>query len=241
MAASRFPGKPLVPIAGTPLVLRVLDAARGADALARVVVATPDDAVEACVSAHGGEVIRTRDDHETGTDRVAEVARRLPGYDVVVNIQGDQPLVTAAMLAALVAPFAEPDPPTITTLAAPLDATRGPDDPNTVKVVCDIRGNALYFSRSPIPYDRNSGPPLARHHIGLYAFARDFLATYAGLAPTALEQREGLEQLRVLEHGYRIRVCECDRYVAEVNAPEDVPVVEAVLTADGANEGNQHV
>jgi 3-deoxy-manno-octulosonate cytidylyltransferase (CMP-KDO synthetase) len=231
MGASRFPGKPLVDLEGRPLVQWVYDGARTCLALDALVVATPDDAIAEAVRGFGGAVVMTAGHHLTGTDRVAEVAATAMGkeFDVVVNIQGDQPFVTNEMIDALVAAFADSSV-VMSTLGAPL-ADAAIDDPNSVKVICDVHGDALYFSRSAIPYRRNPGDVPVLHHLGLYAFRREFLAAYAALAPTPLEHAEGLEQLRALEHGYRIRVGLTDRPVIEVNTPDDlVAAAEHVRT-----------
>lgn len=230
MAASRFPGKPLVDLAGRPLVEWVLEAASASAALTEVVVATPDPEIVERVTAVGGTAVLTSASHDTGTDRVAEVAAGRDDVDIVVNVQGDQPLVRPEMLDALVAPFADRAQPVMTTLSAPLSASAA-TDPHTVKVICDLQSDALYFSRNPIPYRRAGEPVLARHHLGLYAFTRSFLLTYAQWAPTPLERSEGLEQLRALEHGYRIRVAEVDESVPEVNTPEDLAAVERWIGA----------
>ncbi len=234
MAATRFPGKPLADLAGRPLVQWVYESASGCGDLDELVVATPDAEIVDAVERFGGRAELTRADHPTGTDRVAEIARGRPEADVVVNVQGDQPFVTAEMLSALVAPYRE-STPEMTTVAAPLDPEHGPGDPNVVKVVCDRAGDALYFSRAPIPYPRQTvaGHLPVYHHIGLYAFDRRFLAAYAAMSPTPLEQAEGLEQLRVLEHGHRIRVCAIDRPVLEVNTPADLAQAVALVERGG--------
>ena len=229
LAAVRFPRKPLADLCGKPLVQWVYEAAMACPTLDEVVVATPDEELAERVRALGGAVELTSADHPTGTDRVAEVATRRADVDVVVNVQGDQPFVTPEMLSALVEPFGADDSVVMSTLGAPIDAHAAAGDPNTVKVVCDQHGDALYFSRSGIPYFRTEGPAPVLHHIGLYAFERAFLATYAGLAPTPLEEREGLEQLRVLEHGYRIRVQPTAAPVIEVNTPEDLDAARAYV------------
>lgn len=221
MGAVRFPGKPLVDLCGRPVIHWVLESARAATALDEVLVATPDREIVDAVEAAGGSAVLTSRDHHTGTDRVAEVAAGRDDVDVVVNVQGDQPLVLPDMLDALVAPFTADPQPVMTTLGAPLPAG-GEDDPHTVKVVCDLNGDALYFSRSPIPHRRPGQPVQARHHLGLYAFTRQFLLLYSTWAPTPLEVSEGLEQLRVLEHGHRIRVAPVDESVPEVNTPDDL-------------------
>jgi 3-deoxy-manno-octulosonate cytidylyltransferase (CMP-KDO synthetase) len=234
MAATRFPGKPLADLAGRPLVRWVYESAAACADLDELVVATPDPEIVEAVESFGGRAELTRHSHPTGTDRVAEAAARRPDADVVVNVQGDQPFVTPEMLSALVSPYRAGDDPVMTTVAAPLDL-HGPDDPNVVKVICDRVGDALYFSRSPIPYRRSevAGRLPVFHHIGLYAFRREFLARYAGLQPTPLEESEGLEQLRVLEHGHRIRVCPIASPVLEVNTPEDLAQAVALVARGG--------
>ena len=221
MGAVRFPGKPLADLAGRSLVRWVYEAAASCPVLDRVVVATPDEEILDAVRAFGGEAVLTSPHHPTGTDRVAEVAASSRA-DVVVNVQGDQPFVTPEMLEQLVAPFAAAADVLMSTLGAPLSADVDPADPNVVKVVCDGNGDALYFSRSAIPYFRTPGPAPVLHHLGLYAFTRAFLAVYQTLAPTPLERCEGLEQLRALEHGYRIRLARTDRPAIEVNTPADL-------------------
>lgn len=221
-ASQRFPGKPLAKIGDRPMVQWVYEAASSCPAFSRVVVATDSRIIADCVQEFGGEVEMTRGDHPSGTDRVAEVALRYPQTTAVANVQGDQPFVTAQMLEQLVAPYLQGQLPDMTTLACPLDLETGYTDPNVVKVICDRLGNALYFSRASIPYYRQPGKAPVFHHLGLYAFRREFLTTYARLPPTPLEECEALEQLRVLEHGYRIRVCQTETSVLEVNTPEDL-------------------
>ncbi|NEO93615.1 MAG: 3-deoxy-manno-octulosonate cytidylyltransferase, partial [Moorea sp. SIO3G5] len=164
----------------------------------------------------------------------AEVAQRYPEMRAIANVQGDQPFVTAQMLTQLVSPYLKGEFPAMTTLACPLDMATNYQDPNSVKVVCDRKSHALYFSRAPIPYFRNSGDAPVFHHLGLYAFERDFLSKYAQLSPTLLEECEGLEQLRVLEHGFAIRVCLTERAVLEINTPEDLVQAQALIMAPTA-------
>ncbi|MBF2083861.1 3-deoxy-manno-octulosonate cytidylyltransferase [Thermoleptolyngbya sp. C42_A2020_037] len=220
--SQRFPGKPLVKIGDRPMVQCVYEAAMSCPAFAKVVVATDSELVADCVRQFGGAVEMTRSDHATGTDRVAEVAERYPEMTAIANVQGDQPFVTGQMLTQLVAPYLNGESPAMTTLACPLDMEKGYTDPNSVKVLCDRHSNAIYFSRSPIPYFRNPGSVPVFHHLGLYAFSQEFLSKYAHLTPTPLEQCEGLEQLRVLEHGFSIRVCLTEKSVLEINTPEDL-------------------
>jgi len=236
--SQRFPGKPLVRIgdrADSPtMVQRVHEAARSCPSFNRVIVATESEKIAKCVHAFGGEVELTSDAHETGTDRIAEVAARHPKYDVVVNVQGDQPFVRANMLNQLVAPYlTEKTLPDMTTLACPLDLENDLENPNVAKVICDRHSNALYFSRAPIPYVRkrlpNNQKPPVYHHLGLYAFRADFLATYTQLEATPLEQCESLEQLRVLEQGYSIRVCQTETAIIEINTPEDLTLANTLI------------
>ncbi|BAY54095.1 3-deoxy-D-manno-octulosonate cytidylyltransferase [Leptolyngbya boryana NIES-2135] len=227
--STRFPGKPLALIDHRPMVQWIYEAASQCPALSQVVVATDSEKIAEVVNQFGGKVEMTRSNHLTGTDRVAEVAARYPDYSVVVNVQGDQPFVTAQMLTELVRPYLEGETPDMTTLACPLDHEVGASDPNTVKVICDRHERALYFSRAPIPYYRYPATAPVFHHLGLYAFRRDFLLTYAQLTPTPLEQCEALEQLRVLEHGFTIRVCHIDKPILEINTPEDLAQAKVLV------------
>lgn len=229
-AAQRFPGKPLADLEGRPVVQWVYEAAQECAAFDSVVVATDSERIAEAVRGFGGEVELTRDDHATGTDRVAEVAERHPRHDVVVNVQGDQPFATAEMLRALVQPYLDGETPAMTTLACPLETDEAWDDPNVVKVVRDLDGNALYFSRSSIPHSRDGGRyPGALHHLGLYAFTRDTVLRFPSLEPTPLEAEERLEQLRALEHGIRIRVCDTEHPVMEINTPEDLEAARELV------------
>ncbi|MEY2516566.1 MAG: 3-deoxy-manno-octulosonate cytidylyltransferase synthetase [bacterium] len=227
--AARFPGKPLADLAGRPVVQWVYEAAQGSGVFDGVLVATDDVAIATAVAGFGGDVEMTRDDHRTGSDRVAEVAERHPEAGVVVNVQGDQPFATSQMLSALVAPYLAGETPPMTTLACPLTDRKAMLDPNVVKVVTDLAGDALYFSRSPIPHPGGDGDVAARHHLGLYAFTRETILRFPSLEPTPLEQQERLEQLRALEHGIRIRVCHTDRSVLEINTPEDLEAAQRLV------------
>lgn len=220
--SQRFPGKPLAMIDDRPMIRWVYEATKSCTAFTDVIVATDSQLIADSVLGFGGKVEMTRGDHATGTDRVAEVTEKYPEMDVIANVQGDQPFVTAEMLRQLVEPYCQGQSPEMTTLACPLDQETGYLDPNTVKVLCNVHGNALYFSRAAIPYFRNLGDAPVFQHLGLYAFRRDFLAEYAQLAATPLENCEGLEQLRVLEHGYTIKVCQTSKAVIEINTPDDL-------------------
>ena len=207
----RLPGKPLLRQTGKYLIQHVYERACRCTKARAVIVATDDPRIVAAVEGFGGRVVRTRRDHPSGTDRVAEVARDLDA-DVVINLQGDEPLVDPEAL-DLLPTLLEADPEAdVATLAVPLDSVAAWRDPNCVKVVCDAAGRALYFSRSPIPFVRDGRPDfLARParfllHLGLYAYRRAFLLRLAALPPAPLEQLEKLEQLRALAAGSRIHV-----------------------------------
>jgi 3-deoxy-manno-octulosonate cytidylyltransferase (CMP-KDO synthetase) len=232
-AARRFPGKPLALVAGRPLLRRVWEAAQEAKSLRAVIVATDDERIARVARGFGAEVALTRPDHPSGTDRLAEVALGLED-EIVVNVQGDEPLLEGFAIDALVEALeGDPSAP-MATLVHPAEA--GADaDPNRVKVVLDQRGFALYFSRAAIPARpaaaaAGDAPPLLWQHVGVYAYRRPFLLELVRLAPTPLERAEGLEQLRALEHGHRIRCAVLERWRGiPVDVPEDVARVEARL------------
>jgi len=227
--AQRFPGKPLAPIAGVPMVRRVWEGAREARSLREVIVATDDPRIAEACRAFGAPVAMTRPDHPTGTDRLAEVAAGLDDA-IVVNVQGDEPLVEGRAIDAMVdALLAEPSAP-MSTVVHDADPD-GLDDPNRVKVVIDRLGNALYFSRSRIPALRDpTRPPRYWQHVGLYAYRREFLLDFVKLEPTPAERAEQLEQLRALENGYRIRCAVVEGWRGiPVDVPADVLRVEARL------------
>ena len=231
--ASRFPGKPLAPIAGKPLIQRVYEGACAAERATRVLVATDDLRIARACEGFGAEVVMTSPSQPTGTDRIAEAAAQL-SEDVVVNVQGDEPLVRGDVVdAAIDVLVADPDLPMATVVhPAEPDALA---DPNRVKVVCDCRGRALYFSRSPIPHPRDpdAAPPIWQH-VGLYAYRRSFLLEFVRLAPTPLEQTESLEQLRALENGYAIGVASVEGFRSvPVDVPDDVARAEAALRGEG--------
>jgi 3-deoxy-manno-octulosonate cytidylyltransferase (CMP-KDO synthetase) len=230
-AARRFPGKPLADLAGRPLVQWVYEAAASCPSFREVIVATESETIAERVRGFGGRVEMTSPDHPSGTDRVAEVAERHPEAAVVANVQGDQPFATPEMLTALVAPYRAGETPQMTTLACPLVDLAWWEDPNVVKVVRGVDGYALYFSRSSIPHGAADEGSVVRplHHLGLYAFTRETVLRFPSLPPTPLEHQERLEQLRALEHGIRIKVCDTDRPVMEVNTPEDLEAAEELM------------
>lgn len=192
--------------------------AHGVDA---VVVATDDERIAAAVRSFGGIVRMTSAEHRTGTDRIAEVARDL-GCEILVNVQGDLPLIDPDMITDAVSPLKESSSVVMSTLRSPITNAAEYTNPNVVKVVVDQNGDALYFSRSPLPHFRVEGPAKAYKHIGLYVFRREFLLSFAQLPQTPLERAESLEQLRALELGYRIRTVETLNETIEVDTPEDL-------------------
>ncbi len=207
-ASTRLPGKPLLSETGRPLIQHVVEAARRARRLDRVIVATDDARIAEAVARFGCECMMTRIDHPSGTDRVAEVAAALDGAGIVVNLQGDEPEVSGAALDRVVSLLEDDHGAPMATLATPIRTEAVYRDPSCVKVVLSRSGRALYFSRSPIPHHRDgpSGATLAHLHLGLYAYRRDFLLGLAQLPPSPLERAEKLEQLRALEAGYPIAV-----------------------------------
>jgi 3-deoxy-manno-octulosonate cytidylyltransferase (CMP-KDO synthetase) len=229
--STRLPGKPLVSIAGKPMIQRVFERAKLAQCVNQVIVATDDERIVKAVEAFGGEARMTRSDHRTGTERVAEVAAHVEG-DVFVNVQGDEPLLDPAAVDAAVTSLLEDPPASIATVATPIKMPADIMDPNVVKTVLDFEGNAIYFSRAPIPWVRDTGSKvLARHlkHLGLYVFDRESLLEYPTLPPGELERIEQLEQLRWLENGWKIRVAEVEHDAVSVDVPEDVARVEKLL------------
>jgi 3-deoxy-manno-octulosonate cytidylyltransferase (CMP-KDO synthetase) len=223
-ASTRLPGKPLLSETGRTLIQHVVEAARRSTKLDRVIVATDDLRIVEAVHRFGGEVVLTRADHPSGTDRVAEVAASLPSAGIIVNLQGDEPEMSPEALDRVVELLeADPDAP-MATLATPIRDEAVFLDPSCVKVVVDRNGRALYFSRSPIPCHREGLPatgPLGHLHLGLYAYRRDFLLGLADLPPSPLERAERLEQLRVLESGFPIAVGVVDEPSIGIDTPED--------------------
>jgi 3-deoxy-manno-octulosonate cytidylyltransferase (CMP-KDO synthetase) len=227
-ASTRLPGKPLLSDTGRPLIQHVVEAARRAGRLERIIVATDDPRIAEAVTRFGGEVMMTRADHPTGTDRVAEVAARLETARIIVNLQGDEPEITGQALDHVVALLENDSDAVMATLATPIHDASVYRDPACVKAVFDRHGRALYFSRSPIPHHRDglpdlatTGQPLGYLHLGLYAYRRDFLLKIGSLPSSSLEGAEKLEQLRVLEAGYPIAIGVVDEPSIGIDTPED--------------------
>lgn len=221
--STRLPAKALADIDGVPMVVRVWRQVSMARSIERVVVATDDERIATPVRHAGGEAIMTSAAHQSGTDRIAEVAEKIRA-DIYINVQGDQPFTDPRDLDAVAAPMLADASIDMATLATPIVDLEEFRNPTKVKVVCDLAGNALYFSRSPIPHGRDieGVPPGAMRHIGIYAYRREFLLKFASLAPGNLEQLEKLEQLRALENGYRIRVVPSIAPSLEIDTAEDL-------------------
>jgi len=230
-ASTRLPGKPLATIAGKPMIQHVVERVRQAQLIKSILVATDDERIKKAVEDFGAKAILTRADHRTGTDRVAEVATHVVA-DYYVNIQGDEPLIDPATVDLVVSEMLEDETVQIATPCSAITVPNEIMDPNVVKVVSDFDGNALYFSRAPIPWVRDTGTSIvARHckHIGLYGFRRDALLEFPTLPPGELEHVEQLEQLRWLENGFRIRVVETEYDAVSVDVPADIERIEKIL------------
>ncbi|MEM1159075.1 MAG: 3-deoxy-manno-octulosonate cytidylyltransferase [Verrucomicrobiota bacterium] len=229
-ASTRFPGKMLVPVAGRPLILYAWQNARQSMRVDRVVVATDDERIARIIRAAGGEAMMTDPALPTGTDRIAAaLGDQMNAYDYIINLQGDEPLFPAEEMDRFIG---ELDGSPVATLARPMDAAEDISDPNVVKVVTGVRGHALYFSRLPIPHerDRTDRGEAYLHHLGIYAYQPDALKRLLSLPPGRLEMREKLEQLRALENGMAIQVVRTSLHSIGVDVPEDVKRVESLLS-----------
>lgn len=231
-ASTRFPGKALAEIDGRPMIQHVYERAAQSELVGRVIVATDDQRIADAVSSFGGEAIMTSASHETGTDRLAEVAAGLDS-DIIVNLQGDEPLIDPMMVDQAVLPFLEESDLQMGTVKTRIKCLHDFLSPNVVKVVTDNCGNAIYFSRSPLPFFRDKwkdlkddsfccGKLLCYKHVGLYVYRRDFLLKFAAMPATFLEISEKLEQLRAIENGVKIRVVESEFESIGVDTPDDL-------------------
>ena len=237
-ASTRLPGKALIPLCGKPLVLWVLERARMAKGLDEVLVATDDARIADVVRGAGGMAVMTKPDHPSGTDRIAEATAGRKA-SVVVNIQGDEPLIDPELINRLAAVMVEEDEWDMATAAAPIRDPADMEKPSVVKVVWSGNGRALYFSRSKIPFVRDQSPEGLRHwrHIGIYAYRRTFLERMVRTAPCLLERAEQLEQLRALHLGAAMKVVEAADAGFGVDTPEDVARAEAALRSAGLAKG----
>jgi 3-deoxy-manno-octulosonate cytidylyltransferase (CMP-KDO synthetase) len=240
--STRLPGKPLLPLNQIPLIVHVVNRAKAARLVDRVIVATDDERICAAVRSYGGEAQMTSAEAQSGTDRIAEVAAGLD-YELIVNVQGDEPLIEPATIDAAIEPLLEDGEIQISTTSEPITSLADILNPGVVKVVTDKDGFALYFSRSPIPYIRSgAGETLAqflqnepslfthyRKHSGLYAYRNEFLQKFAQMPPSSLERLESLEQLRALENGFRIRVVKVAHRSTGVDTEQDYQEVKRLL------------
>ena len=215
------------------MICRVYDRASQAKLIDKAIVATDDERIFNAVKEYGGEAMMTRADHPTGTDRLAEVANNFSDVDVIVNVQGDEPLIEPSLIDDLIRLFNEDPNLQMATVSTELKEESEINNPNNVKVISDLNGYALYFSRSVIPYPRNAGKSKVYKHIGIYAYRRDFLLKYAKMSPTPLEQSESLEQLRALENGYKIKVLRSDNQFIGVDTEEDLKLVNEIYNKMG--------
>jgi 3-deoxy-manno-octulosonate cytidylyltransferase (CMP-KDO synthetase) len=227
--STRFPGKALADIAGEPMIAHVVRRALGATAVDHVIVATDDERVAAAAAAAGAEAVMTGE-HPSGTDRIAAALAGRPGWEIAVNVQGDEPMLSGANIDRLVAGMRALPEVGMATLCRPLSADQVAD-PNAVKVVRDVDGRALYFSRSPIPFprDREAARSLWRLHLGIYGFRPETLERFVALKPSPLEAAEGLEQLRALEYGLQILVLDAPDPAHGVDTPEDLECVRRLM------------
>ena len=229
-ASTRLPGKPLLEIGEKTMIEHVYRNAAQAEVLDKVIVATDDQRIKSTVEEFGGQALMTAPTHQTGTDRLAEAAAELEA-EIIVNIQGDEPLIKAAMIEEAVEPLLADQTLQMATLKRELKKEERFTDPNLVKVVTDQEDDALYFSRAPIPHVRAEGTKFYEH-VGLYVYRRDFLLIFTELESTPLEETESLEQLRALENGYRIKVVETEYTSIGVDTEEDLQLVRDLMKGD---------
>jgi 3-deoxy-manno-octulosonate cytidylyltransferase (CMP-KDO synthetase) len=229
MGSTRFPGKPLVDLMGKPMVQWVVEAARRAEVADRVVVATPDEEIFEACRAFGAEAVMTRNDHPTGTDRIAEVSEHLPA-EVYVNVQGDEPLIRPESIRACAAPLLGDPAIPMGSVYSECPAEEA-ENPAVVKVVTDLQGFALYFSRFAIPFPRTERPAPLKKHVGIYAYRREVVQAFSRWPQSPLERAESLEQLRFMENGVRIRMSEGAGSELAVDTPEQAEEVRRLLAS----------
>ena len=234
--SSRFPGKALAKIEDKTMIEHVYSQVSKAKDIDEVLVATDDERIKVTVENFGGKVKMTSSEHKSGTDRIAEVAKNLD-VDLVVNVQGDEPLIEPLMIEQAIQPFYENNDLLMSTLKKKIDNLNEINNPNVVKVITDKDGYAIYFSRATIPYKRDGNELEEEYfkHIGLYVFKRDFLLKYSKLKNSKLEKSEALEQLRALENGYKIKVVETAFDTVGVDTPEDLEYVKELMQREDNN------
>lgn len=233
MAATRFPGKPLALIKGLPMIEHVRRRVQMSKVITEVYVATCDDVIRRVVEQAGGKAVMTKDSHERCTDRVEEAADKIDA-DIVVNVQGDEPLITPEMIDTVVNPLIQDSDVYCVNLAAPITDAAEFEDPNAPKLVTDIHGNVLYISREPIPSRKKAGDIeyVKLKQLGVISFRYDFLKVFAGLAQTPHEQVESVDMMRVVEHGYKVRVAVVTGAMIGVDVPGDIDRVERIMDTD---------
>lgn len=231
-ASTRLEGKPLKDICGHTMIEWVYKRTKLSN-LDEVVVATDDERIYEEVEKFGGKAILTSKEHENGTSRIAEVCTKYEDYDVIVNVQGDEPLIEPEMINSIINSFKEDDTISMSTLKYKIDTMEEIENPNYVKVITDKKGYALYFSRSVIPYPRKLDIQNYYKHVGIYGYKRDFVVEYAKMEPTSLELSESLEQLRALENGYRIKVMETPYKIIGVDTQEELEKVREYIKENG--------
>ena len=232
--STRLEGKPLKDIGGYPMIRWVYERAKLSD-LDEVVVATDNEEIKNVVENFGGKTVLTRENHPNGTSRIAEVCENFENYDIIINIQGDEPLIEPEMINQLIDTFKKDSDLVMSTLKEKIEDIEMIENPNVVKVVTDKNQMALYFSRSPIPYPREICEENYFKHVGIYGYKREFVIKYAKMDSTPLEQSESLEQLRVLENGYKIKVVETSYKVIGVDTPEDLEKVRNFVKENKIN------
>ncbi len=231
-ASTRLEGKPLKDICGHTMIEWVYKRTKLSN-LDEVIVATDDERIYKEVERFGGKAILTSKEHENGTSRIAEVCTKYEDYDVIVNVQGDEPLIEPEMINSIINSFKEDDTISMSTLKYKIDTMEEIENPNYVKVITDKKGYALYFSRSVIPYPRKLDIQNYYKHVGIYGYKRDFVVEYAKMEPTPLELSESLEQLRALENGYRIKVMETPYKIIGVDTQEELEKVREYIKENG--------
>lgn len=236
MASSRYPGKPLAPIQGLPLIEHVRRRALLVHGVDVVAVATCDESIKEAVEACGGHAVMTKDTHQRCTDRVEEAMQRLPG-DIVAMVQGDEPLLVPEAVSQVVQPLLDEPGLDVVNLLSPLESSDDYTNPNIVKAVCDLFGNVIFLTRAPVPYFRQSTVVPVYRQTGIMAFRAAFLSRFSALPETALEKAESVDMLRVIEHGIRIRGVVTSYTTLGVDRPEDVALIESALDRDAVQKG----